>query len=298
MEIAPFRSSAARRRMGLALLIGGQMFLASATAQPTPVEQLRAMQLELREALDKSSFKEPLVLMSSDNGDQVTGEVHAEIKRPFSDIAAAFRSAGKVCELLLLHLNVRACQAESSSAGDTLELSVGPKRAAAPGLIYRMRYVLRVDADTPKYLRVALTAAAGPLLTSNYRIILEAMPVQPQQSFVHLSYAYEYGAMAKMAMSVYLATAGRGKIGFTAVGKSADGRPQFVGGERGALERNVMRYYLALLAYVSASSGSAQQQAEERLRNWFQLTERYAAQLHELDLEEYLDEKHRDLRNR
>jgi hypothetical protein len=65
-----------------------------------------------------------------------------------------------------------------------------------------------------------------------------------------------------------------------------------VGGERGSLERNAMRYYLAVIAYVGPPPG----QTEQRLRAWFQLTERYAVQLHELN--EYLDEKHRELRRR
>ncbi|WP_158592145.1 hypothetical protein [Noviherbaspirillum sedimenti] len=34
-------------------------------------------------------------------------------------------------------------------------------------------------------------------------------------AFVHLGYAYGYGSMAKIAMRLYLATAGRSKIGFT-----------------------------------------------------------------------------------
>ena len=59
-----------------------------------------------------------------------------------------------------------------------------------------------------------------------------------------------------------------------------------------------MRYYLAVIAYVGAPPGPPGQQMEQRLRAWFQLTERYAVQLHELKLNEYLDEKHRDLRRR
>ena len=37
------------------------------------------------------------------------------------------------------------------------------------------------------------------------------------------------------------------------------------------------------------------EQTEARLRDWFALTERHAAQLHELDLDQYLREKHADL---
>jgi hypothetical protein len=68
-----------------------------------------------------------------------------------------------------------------------------------------------------------------------------------------------------------------------------------VQGERGSLERNVMRNYLALQAYASVQTGTPQAQMEARMRTWFALTERYAAQLHELDLDEYLHEKQADL---
>ena len=39
-------------------------------------------------------------------------------------------------------------------------------------------------------------------------------------------------------------------------GRDADGRPRYVRGERAALERNVMRYYLALLAHRSVTTGA------------------------------------------
>lgn len=296
MKAVLVRNGGARLRFAILLLaIFLQTVGDGARAQVAQMGALLARHAELREALDKSAFKEPLVLTSSDADDRVAGDVYAELKHPIANIGAAFKSAAKVCDLLFLHLNVRACQAVAAGSGEALLLSVGPKRASAAGMVYRMTYALRVESDTPQYLRVLLTAAVGPLSTSGYRIVFEAVPLEAQRTFVHFSYAYGYGVLAKVAMSVYLATAGHAKIGFTVIGQ-ADGHPVYVGGERGALERNVMRYYLALLACVSVSPGTPQRQADERLRAWFQLTERYAPQLHELDFDEYLDEKHRDLR--
>jgi len=296
MKAGVVGNSASLRLAMLWLVVFVQAVGGVAQAQTAQLDGLRARHAELREALDKSAFKEPLVLTSSDTGDHVAGDVYAELKRPIADIGAAFKSAAKACDLLFLHLNVRACQAQATGAGETLALSIGPKRASAAGMVYHMSYALRVETDTPQYLRVLLTAADGPLSTGDYRIVFEAMPLDGQRVFLHFSYTYAYGALAKMAMGVYLATAGRAKIGFTVIGQTADGRPVYVGGERAALERNVMRYYLALLAYLSVSPGTSQQSVEERLRTWFQSTERYAPQLHEFDLDEYLDEKHKDLR--
>lgn len=260
-----------------------------------PAAALHAKRIELQPQLRLRAFGEPLHLSSREDADQVEGDVHAEVAYPLADVAAAFKSASAVCELLLLHLNVRACRPATTAGGVVLTLTVGPKRGQAPGARYRMDYALRVEAASAAYLRVTLTAAHGPLSTRNYRIVVEAVPIDDERSFVHLGYSYGYGILARTVMKAYLATAGRSKIGFTVVGRDADGRPLYVHGERAALERNVIRYYLALLAYCSVNQGSPQAQREARLRAWFGLTERYAAQLHELALDEYLREKHDDL---
>jgi hypothetical protein len=152
-----------------------------------------------------------------------------------------------------------------------------------------------VDAGDADFLGVKLSAPHGPLSTTDYAIVIEATPLDAQRSFLHFGYAYNYGSLAKVAMGIYLASAGRTKIGFTVVGTDSDGKLQYVQGERGSLERNVMRNYLALKAYASVQTGTPQAQMEARMRTWFALTERHPAQLHELNLDEYLQEKHADL---
>jgi hypothetical protein len=260
-----------------------------------PAATLQAKRNELQPQLRSNAFGEPLYLSSHEGDHQIEGDVYAELPQSFAGVSTTFKSAAAVCQLLFLHLNVRSCQPSTTADGEVLTLSVGPKRALGPGMLHPMSYALRVEAATAAYLRVTLTAPEGPLSTRDYRIVFEAVPIDGSRSFVHLGYTYGYGMMAKIAMHVYLATAGRSKIGFTVIGQDADGRPLYVRGERGSLERNVIRYYLALLAYSSVSTGSTQAQIDARLRAWFALTERYAAQLHELDLDEYLHEKHDDL---
>jgi hypothetical protein len=260
-----------------------------------PAAALQAKRIELQPQLRTNAFGEPLYLSSREDDHQIEGDVFAEVRHPFAGVSATFKSASALCQLLFLHLNVRACEPSSSADGAVLTLSVGPKRALAPGVVHPMSYAMRVEAATAAYLRVTLRAAEGPLSTHDYRIVFEAVPIDASRSFVHLGYSYGYGLMAKIAMQVYLATAGRAKIGFTVIGQSDDSQPQYVRGERGSLERNVIRYYLAVLAYHGVHTGSPQAQMEARLRAWFALTERYAPQLHELDLDEYLHEKHDDL---
>jgi hypothetical protein len=91
-----------------------------------------------------------------------------------------------------------------------------------------------------------------------------------------------------MAMQGYLATVGRDKVGFTRV---SSGGSDYIGGVRGVVERNTMRYYLAIDAYLGALSSPAPEQFEKRLNNWFSSTERFPHQLHEIDRQQYLDMK-------
>ena len=75
-----------------------------------------------------------------------------------------------------------------------------------------------------------------------------------------------------------------------------EGQPVYINGVRGMVERNAMRYYLAIEAYFGAMSApTAQQQQEKRLHDWFALTEEHPRQLHEMERDEYLAIKRREL---
>jgi len=264
-------------------------------AEPSDAARLLDKRTELLPQLQAKTFGEPLHLISNESGGRMSADVYADMALPFARVATVLGSAESVCRVLFLHLNVRSCQATRGAQGDVLMLSAGPKQGATAGTVYSMAYTMRVEASTAEHLRVVLVAATGPLSTSDYRIVFEATPLEGQRTFLHFAYGYNFGRLARMAMGVYLATAGRTKIGFTVVGTGKDGRPQYVQGERGSVERNVMRNYLALQAYASVATGAAPEQTEARLRAWFALTERHAAQLHELALDEYMREKHADL---
>ena len=153
--------------------------------------------------------------------------------------------------------------------------------------------VAEVDGD---YVHVVLGAHHGPLGTHDYRITVEATPVDSAHTFVHFVYSYAYGAAAALALAGYMDTVGAHKIGFTVIG-TRDGSPVYVGDVRGALERNVMRYFLAVDACVTTASLPADRRFEQRLERWFDATERYAPQLHEIERSEYLTAKLKAFRN-
>jgi hypothetical protein len=199
------------------------------------------------------------------------------------------------CDILILHLNVKQCHGSRSKSGDVLSLAIGRKADQPVAEAYHFEFAYQVLAAQPDYLRVTLSSNAGPLGTSDYRIALEVVPLGAKRSFLHLSYSYTYGTAAQLAMQGYLATAGRDKVGFSVVASDAAGQPVYVGSTRGVIERNTMRYYLAIEAYLGAVSAPPAQQLDKRLNAWHTSVERYPRQLHELERGEYLDMKHKEV---
>jgi len=95
-------------------------------------------------------------------------------------------------------------------------------------------------------------------------------------------------------MQGYLATVGASKVGFTVTGNEG-GQPSYIGGVRGVVERNTMRYYLAIDSYLKEMDAAPGDQQERRLRNWFSATERYARQLREVEREDYMEMKRAEI---
>jgi hypothetical protein len=257
--------------------------------------RLRAKYAELRPQLSNNQFQKPLYLDSSEAADSLTGDVYALlVDHPFATAAAALAGAGEWCEIMFLPFNTKSCRVSAGDRGSVLSVRIGRKHDQPIEQAHRVEFSHRVAAQTAEYLQVRLGADQGPLGTRNYRIVLEAVPVENGRTFIHLSYSYGFGTMGRMAMQVYLGTTGRDKVGFTVAGTQADGQPQHIGGMRGVIERNSMRYYLAIEAFLGALSAPPQAQLEKRLRDWFAATERYPRQLREMEQTAYLEMKRRE----
>lgn len=270
--------------------------LAWPAAQAQDAASLRARHAALRETLANNAFGRPLHVESRQGSGELRGDIQAVIEQPYAIVGAALAPVGAWCDILMLHLNVKQCMASRSSAGETVHLSVGRKFDQPVADAYRFEFGYRVLAAQPDYLHVALQADEGPLGTSRYRIHVEVVAIDARRSVLHMSYSYAHGAVARMAMQSYLATAGRDKVGFSVVGSDSSGRPVHVGGTRGVIERNTMRYYLAVEAYLGALAVPAAQRQEKRLNDWHTGVERYPRQLRELEREDYLRMKRGELR--
>jgi hypothetical protein len=251
-------------------------------------ESLRATFETLQPKLASSAFGRPLVLESSEEGDKVRGDVFAVVNNSFRDVATGLDTPGKWCEVLILHLNVKSCGVSPTNKGSSLQLILGRKQASGVDDGQRLVFRFRVVESSADRFQVAMQADDGPLGTEDYELRLEATPKGAEQSFLHLAYAYTFSTTARLAMSTYLGTLGRGKVGFTVTSHAANGEPVYVGGVRGTLERNTMRYYLAIEIVLASVAMPLSERRQWRLNSWFDATEKYGRQLHELTKSEYL----------
>jgi hypothetical protein len=240
----------------------------------------------LTRQLAENAYRRPLFLESSEGNNTVSGNAYAVLDSPFSTVSATFKSPHRWCEMLILHINTKYCHAGSDGSPSMLKVSIGKKTAQELGDAFSLQFAYRLAAASPSYLAAQLQADKGPLGTSNYRIELQAVPLPGGKTFMHMRYSYGYGVASRLAMQGYLATIGNGKVGFTQIQQGPGSA--YVEGMRGAVERNTMRYYLAIEAYLASLDKPAGQQLELRLQHWFDATERYPRQLHEVDKETYL----------
>lgn len=253
--------------------------------------RLSTLLVLMRPELGNSPLKRPVLLKASDTSNGLKGDVYAIVDQPLTTLSSALATPAQWCEAMLLHINNRKCTVASGTSGQEILLSVVRKYDQPVENAFRLPFSFTLVDKNSQHLEVQLGALSGPLGTSNYRIAIEAVPADALHSFLHFSYAYEENFVVHTAMQAYLATFGRSKVGFTVIGQTPDGTPEYIGGTHGLLERNAMRYFLAVDAHVNAAKDT------EVARNaWFTAAEKYPRQLHEIDRAVYLDFKDADAR--
>jgi hypothetical protein len=255
---------------------------------------LKAKYTELNNQLKNNQFKRELFLHSEESAHDLKGEVYAVVDYPFSTFNSALSNPVHWCDAMILNLNVKYCHMTSNQDGNVLTLNIGKKYPQPLADTYRVEFKYRDVITTANYFAAEFDAKDGPLGTHDYRILIEATPLKDGHTFLHFTYAYSFGMAGRLAMQTYLTTVGRSKVGFTITGKNSDGQPAYIQGIRGVVERNTMRYYLAIDAYLAALTSPADKQLEKSLQYWYSSSEQYASQLHEVELNEYLDMKHQE----
>jgi len=268
--------------------------IAALPAQAQDSATLRARQAALAPLLAVNAYNRPIYIESVHNGGDLRGEVYAIEQQPFARVGPALQGMEHWCDILMLHLDVKMCR-WSEAGPDVLSVSTARKFDQPLESAATVEFSYRVIASTADYLQVQLHADKGPMGTHDYHIVLEAVALDARTSFLHLSYAYAQGFGGRIAMEAYLATLGRKKVGFTVTDHKPDGQPVFIGNVRGLVERNCMRYFLAIDAFLTAYGLPPAEQLESRLREWHAGTELYPVQLREMEREDYLAMKRREI---
>lgn len=248
----------------------------------------------LSKRLSNNQFNRPITLDSSETPQQLKGEIYAVLDYPFATVNGALNQPAHWCDALILHINIKYCRADTNKSGTVMHLNLGKKYDQSLAETYEAAFNYQEINKTDNYFSTELNAAEGPLGTSDYRIWIEATPLNKNQTFLHFTYAYSFGLTGRIAMKGYLATIGKDKVGFTVNNTLSNGQPDYIQGVRGVVERNTMRYYLTIDAYLATLNQPADKQQDKRLEKWFNSTEEYAKQLHEVERNDYLEMKRKE----
>jgi hypothetical protein len=235
----------------------------------------------------------PLRLASSETGDMLQGAVQAVVPFAYGPAAEALSAPQVWCEILMLHLNNKACRLQQGPQGPALALAIARKHDQPADRAHALVLQWQRQERSDQRLGVRLHAAQGPFGTTDYAVLLQLAPAPGGGCTLGLEYACRFSPASRMLLRTYLATLGRDKVGFSA--RPGGGPQELVGGLRGVVERTVVRYYLAVEAWLQTAALPPAGRALARLEHWFDATERYPRQLHELDKASYLANKRREL---
>ena len=287
----------------VSIVVASLVWFGAAPAQTTPAKtaDLSATALlekhaSLASQLTNNAFGRPLYLDSVETSSRVTGNAYAVLEAPFELVSTSFKNPKRLCDLIILHINTKYCRPTLQASPSVLMVNFGKKTAQTLGDTFALEFAMSTSASSAHFAQVQLNAEKGPLGTSNYGIELAAVALPDGKTFLHLRYSYGFGLAGRMAMQAYLATAGSSKVGFTQIAQADGAQKSYVGGMRGAVERNTMRYYLAIEAYLLSSGSPPAEQQNIRLEKWFDSTEQYPLQLHETDKASYLAMKRDEIK--
>lgn len=238
--------------------------------------------------LETNSLGPPLFLESFELDNRVHVDVYGIFVYPFGSVAGVLRVPANWCDIVSLHPNVKACTYREQPRTSQLTFYIGRKGYQTPEDARQVIFHYRSVDQRQGYLDIILTADEGPFGTKGHTMRFEAIPLDGGRTFVHVSYAYTDSAALRLAGKVYYATLGVGKVGFTVTGTDRNGNPSYIGGPRGAIERNAVRYYFAIQSFMDTLRYPEAGRFSMTTSEWYDLTNRYKKQLFEMDKKDYL----------
>jgi hypothetical protein len=285
------------RGVVLSLLTGCALLWIAATvhADTAPSAQLHEKYKSFQPHLENSVFGEPIHLESRVTDRRVEGDVFSIMPATADNMLTLLESPRELCNVLSLHTNIKGCIVRRDGGRVELAVYLGRKYYQPAESVSKIQYSMNSRALADGYVAVSLTAPDAPFGVHDQSIVIEAVPVAPDKLFLHMGYHYGYGMLGRLAMEGYFMTLGRGKVGFSKVKTTPDGEPVYIDGMQGLVERNTMRYFLALKTCLETLSLSDREDRfSTRLERWYDLTGEYKRQLYELPKAEYIAMKKRE----
>lgn len=235
-----------------------------------------------------------ITLVSSEQKGVLGAEVTSILPHSFATAVPALARAENWCQFMPLHFNIKACTYEQGQGGEVVTLYSGRKSYQSPDDSHTLAYRVEKREQDDGHLTLLLRAERGPVGTRDYRIELNALQVA-EGTLLHIRSSYRGSMTSTLLTRSYLSTLGRDKVGFTRI--EQEGERHYVQGVRGVIERNVMRYHLAINTFLATHALPEPARREAAWRGWFQQNDRYYEQLHEMSEEEYLAIKRREWEN-
>ena len=268
--------------------------LLAAQAQGADLGEMQSLYRSLQPRLAQSPFQRELALDSTEASERLSGDIYATLDAPLANLELVNRSPLRWCEILLLLSNTKSCVVGRQDEAPSLQMRMGTKGPQALATTTPMNFKFETSAPQATVLETHLSSNSGPMGTKDGKLRVQAIAVGPNKSFIHLHYSYSSSLAGRLATGVYLQTLGRGKVGFSKEQAEAS-RPadaHWVGGVRGIIERNTMRYFMGLsCALQFAGTEAPAQRFAQMAPCWYDDTERYPQQLHEMGRSEYLEMK-------
>lgn len=250
--------------------------------------RLRSLYQQNTARLENSSFGLPLFLDSFERDNRVHVDVYGIFDSPYASVADVLKVPANWCDIVSIHPNVKACTYGGVPGAGQLTFYVGKKSYQPPEDTRHVVYQYRTVTQRHSYMDIILSADSGPFGTAGHIMRFEALPLTGGKTFVHVSYEYSDSVALRLAAKVYFATIGRDKVGFTETGTDGNGAAMLIGGPRGSIERNAVRYYFAIQSFMNTQRYAEENRFKARIRDWYDRTNRYPKQLFDLNRKDYL----------
>jgi hypothetical protein len=245
----------------------------------------------------QSPFQRELLLDSVEASDRLGGDIYAVMDAPIADFKRVSSSPQRWCEILLLLSNTKSCIVGRQTDVPSLKIRFGTKGPQMLASTTPMDFSFETPSPQTDLQETLLSSDSGPMGTKDAKLWVRAIALGAEKSFVHLHYSYRTSLAGRLATGAYLQTLGLGKVGFSQELSvpSDDAQPKgerWVGGVRGIIERNTMRYFLGLSCALQFSNTNVPAQRFAKMAScWYEGSDRYSRQLYEMPVKDYLDMK-------